>query len=104
MDEGYTTGGHCIGWPGLTAERVHKYLSPKIETDLGHMHKIKQGTKSTAVQPSEPLKKLASHDLHIQTIRTDTMEDTVTPERLKKLLATDLPGKYPVTLARVLNY
>ena len=72
--------GHYIGWPGLTAERVDKYLTPKIETALGHMHKIKQGTKSTAVQPSKPLKQLASHDLHIQTIRTDTMEGTITPK------------------------
>ena len=46
--------GHYIGWPGLTADRVHKYLSPKIETALGHMHKIKQGTKSTKDRPNTP--------------------------------------------------
>ena len=68
------------------------------------MHKIKQGTKSTTVQSNEPLKQLTSHDLHIQTIRTDNMEDTVSPERLKELLATDLPGRYPITSARGNKY
>ena len=95
---------HYIGWPCLTAKRFHKRLSPKIETALGHMHKIKQGTKSTTVQPVVPEKQTSAHDLRIYTIRTDTMVDTVSPDRLKELLATDLPGRYPVTSARGHKY
>ena len=99
--------GHYIGWPGLTAERVHKFLTPKIEIAMCHMHKIKQGTKSTKPTPvgttttvddnTAPLKQTIVHDLRIHTIRTDTLEETVSQKRLKELIATDLPGRYPVT-------
>ena len=54
--------GNYVGWPGLTAERVQKYLSPKIETALGHMHKVKQGTKSTAPKQDR------AHNLRIRAI------------------------------------
>ena len=81
-----------------------------METATNHMHKIKQGTKSTKVTPLDTvtntngthtpdLKQYAPHDLRIHTIRTDTLEDAVSPHRLKELLATDLPGRFPVTLA-----
>ena len=33
--------GYYIGWPGLTADRVQTHLRPKIETALGHMHKVR---------------------------------------------------------------
>ena len=68
------------------------------------MHKIKQGTKSTAVQVNTPNKHRTSHDIHIDTIRTDTIEESISPERLKELLATDLPGRYPTTSARGHKY
>ena len=72
---------------------------------MGHMHKIKQGTRSTSVQSSTPNRQsTSSHDIHIHTIRTDTIEDTVSPERLKELLATDLPGRHPITSARGHKY
>ena len=94
--------GHYIGWPGLTADRVHKFLTPKLETALGHMHKIKQGTKSTRV--TEPREQSCAHDLRITTVQTDTIEETISPDRLKGLLATDLPGRYPTTSARGHKY
>ena len=95
--------GHYIGWPDLTTECVSKYLSPKVETALGHIHKIKQDTKSTAVLPPQH-KQSSAHDLHIQTIRTDNLEDAVPPDRPKELLATDLPGRYPIMSARGHKY
>ena len=96
--------GHYVSWPGLTADRVHKYLTPKIETALGHMHKIKQGTKSTTVHDNTPKRQSCAHDLRIQTIRTNVIEDSISPERLKGLLATDLHGRYPTTSARGHKY
>ena len=95
---------HYIGWPGLTADRVHKYLTPKIETALGHMHKIKQGTKSTTVQDTTPTHQSSAHNLRIQTIWAETLEYMVSSDRLKELLATDLPGRYPITSARGHKY
>ena len=82
---------------------------------MGHMHKIKQGTKSTKTTPlgaitnsggthTPPLKQTSSHDLRIHTIRTDTLANTVSQEQLKELLAIDLPGRYPVTSARGHKY
>ena len=68
------------------------------------MHKIKQGTKSTVVQTNVPPRQTRAHNLRIQTIQTDTIENTVTPNQLKELLTTDLPGRYPVTSARGHKY
>ena len=79
------------------------------------MHKIKQDTKSTKVTPMDTvtntdgihtpdLKQAATHDLRIHTIRTDTLKDDVSPDKLKELLATDLPSRYPVTSARGHKY
>mmetsp|Transcript_27774 Transcript_27774/g.57545 ORF Transcript_27774/g.57545 Transcript_27774/m.57545 type:complete len:567 (-) Transcript_27774:1911-3611(-) len=96
--------GHYVGWPGLTAEHVHKFLDPKIETALGHMHKIKQGTKSTQVQAATTQHQSCTHDLRIKTIPTDTIKESLSPDRLKGLLATDLPGRYPTTSARGHKY
>ena len=45
--------GYYIGWPGLTAERVQTHLQPKIETALGHMHKVRQGVKTTQTNNQE---------------------------------------------------
>ena len=86
-----------------------------METAMGHMHKIKQGTKSTKVSligaitntdgiPTPGMKQNTAHDLRIHTIYTDTFEDSVSPDRLKELLATYLPGRYPVTWARGHKY
>ena len=96
--------GHYVGWPGLTADRVQKYLTPKIETALGHMHKIKQGTKSTAVPNTPPTHQTSAHDLRIYTVRMETIEESFSPDRLKALLATDLPERYPTTSARSHKY
>ena len=63
--------GHYIGWPGLTAERVLKHLRPKMETTMGHMHKVKQGVQTTQTRhqdTSEPPKQEVQHDLRIHAI------------------------------------
>ena len=65
------------------------------------MHKVKQGTKSTS--PTAP-KQDRAHNLRVRAIRTDTIEDSINTNQLKALLATDLPGRYPVTSARGHKY
>ena len=82
---------------------------------MGHMYKVKQGIKSTKSTPTgaitnsdknnpPPLKQTSSHDLRIHTIRTNTLETAVSHNQLKELLATNLPGQYPVTSARGHKY
>ena len=66
------------------------------------MHKIKQGTKSTST-PTVPRQERA-HNLRLHTIRADNLEDTITTEHLKELLARDLPERYPITSARGHKY
>ena len=65
------------------------------------MHKIKQGTKST--KPPAP-KQDRAHNLRVRAIKTDTIEESISTEQLKELLATDLPGRFPVTSARGHKY
>jgi hypothetical protein len=38
---------YYIGWPGLTTNRVRKYLLPSEHTAKGHLHMVRQGIKST---------------------------------------------------------
>jgi len=74
--------GYYIGWPGLTVDRVQTHLNPKIETALGHMHKVRQGVKTTQIdkQGESPQKQDAQHDLRIHTIRTDTQSKVPSPQ------------------------
>ena len=40
--------GHCLGWPGLTASRVRKWLPDSEETVMGHQQLVQQGVRSTS--------------------------------------------------------
>ena len=40
--------GHYLGWPGLTASRVRKWLPESEETVMGHQQLIRQGVRSTS--------------------------------------------------------
>jgi hypothetical protein len=98
---------YYIGWPGLTTKRVRKYLLPSEHTAKGHLHMVRQGIKSTTKSvpvQGEPKRepsispRTKEHDLGVFTINTTELEKEVpmgTP--LKNLIATDLPGRYPVT-------
>ena len=75
--------GHYIGWPELTTKQEQKHLQPKIETAMGHMHKVKQGVKTTQTTQQDtttPNKQDVQHDLRIHTIRTDSFEGTISPD------------------------
>jgi hypothetical protein len=98
---------YYIGWPGLTTKRVRKYLLPSEHTAKGHLHMVRQGIKSTMKSvpvQGEPKREHSisprnkEHNLGVFTINTTELEKEVpmgTP--LKSLIATDLPGRYPVT-------
>ena len=43
-------------WPGLTKELITKYLDKQIPTIMGHMTKVRQGTRSTKLTPQEAAK------------------------------------------------
>jgi hypothetical protein len=49
--------GYFMGWPGLTASRVHKYLPPSEETTLGHLKLNRQGTRPTSKGVSREVSK-----------------------------------------------
>ena len=51
-----------------------------------------------------PNQQSSAHNLCIQTIRAEAIKDSISPTRLKELLATDLPGRYPITSARGHKY
>ena len=71
------------------------------------MHKVCQGVNTTrppATTDAPPQKQDIQHDLRIHTFHTDTIKHTVSPDRLKELMATDLLGRYPVTSKRGHKY
>ena len=47
--------GAYTTWPGLTYKLVSKHLSDTEETAMGHLHKRRQGIRST--KPTTPLAK-----------------------------------------------
>jgi hypothetical protein len=105
---------YYIGWPGLTAKRVRKYLLPSEHTAKGHLHMVRQGIKSTnkpvPVQGGPKRERSTSpqtkeHELGVFTINTTELEREVPMgTHLKNLIATDLLGRYPVTSRRGNKY
>jgi len=89
-------------WPGLTVPRVEAHLQESPYTVLGHLHKIKQGIRSTKppiVNTMEDSKKEIKtkkvHQISLSIVDTKNMKHTV---------AMDLPGRYPITSARGHKY
>lgn len=91
------------GWPILTTRRVRKYLPEDNEhTTMGHLQTIRQGIQSTTQlldmapldtpneAPSTPRSKAHSLGVYLKD--------------LKNLIATGLPGRFPVTSARGHKY
>jgi hypothetical protein len=105
---------YYIGWPGLTTKRVRKYLLPSGHTSKGHLHMVRQGIKSTKkpgpVQgepKGEPIKspRAKEHEVGVFTMNTTELEkEAPIGTSLKNLIATDLPGRYPVTSRRGNKY
>ena len=89
--------GYFVGWPGLTSERVRKYCTKKKQTTFGHQKLVKQNIQSTKTKPikSQPKQISVIHDVTVSTI----MES-----ELQNLIATDLPGRYPITSGRGHKY
>ena len=92
--------GNYMGWPGLSARLVQKHLLPSEHTANGHLHLTKQGVRST--KPTIPRSK--AHDILLKLIETEKLKDDPTITDLKNLIASDLPGRYPITSARGNKY
>ena len=80
--------GYFTGWPGLTAIRVQRYCTKKPQTSYGYQKLIKKNIQSTK-QKLTPQSK--SHDVSTHIIEAAD---------LRNVIATDLPGRYPITSAR----
>ena len=107
--------GWYITWPGLTIERVYKYLEPSEHTTMGHMKKIQMKIRPTS-KTTVPYQHDVSIDSPIPTY-TPIMQPTYnqpphsvvysvvvkvipTEELTKKLtnrIAINQAGRYPVT-------
>ena len=98
--------GYYMGWPGLTASRVRKYLPKSEETALGHLKMVRQGTRSTNSKGVEctvrvPLKHLeyASERKTSRNTgrRRNVMVGSVPMKELRGIVGTDQTGRFPVT-------
>lgn len=78
-----------LTWPGLTTNRITKHLKPNKYTTLGHLQKIRQGIHSTS-KPKTPRSK-------VRTVGSFTVP-------FQNMIAMDIPGRYPITLARGHKY
>ena len=91
--------GYFNTWTNLTSELINKYLTPSMATAKGHMHQTRKNLNSTKTQEpktteQQPMKPLVQH--------TNTVFTNIIYHKGK--IATDLTGKFPVTLNRGNKY
>lgn len=100
--------GYYISWPGLTARRVERYLQKSEHTVNGHLHLIQQGirsTKATSQTERRNTQRSRAHKLQIRIIDNDELStDQTLLAELKNMIASDLPGRFPITSARGNKY
>jgi len=82
-----------LTWPGLNKSNVTTLLEPSPYTAMGHLHMISQGIRST--QPRVPHRHTTNHRISVNVVPTTQLKYTV---------ASDLPGRYPITSARGHKY
>jgi hypothetical protein len=82
--------GYFTGWPGLTVDRVQRYCTKKPQTTYGYQKLIKKNIQSTKPKPQSKF-----HDVSTHIIKA---------ANLRNLIATGLPGRYPITSARGHKY
>ena len=78
-------------WPGLTAKRVRKYCTKKLETAHGHLHLIRQHINYT----TPVLTHTRSKEHRVETQLIDDLTDMV---------VIDTTGRYPITSNRGHKY
>ena len=82
-----------LTWPGPNKYNATKLLEPSPYTAMVHLHMIRQGIRST--QPQIPHRHVTNHRISVNVVPTKQLEYT---------MASDLPGRYPVTSARGHKY
>ena len=108
--------GYYISWPGLTPSRVKKYLPKSMETVMGHMKLVRQGTRSTKTQ-QEPLPEpepTPDQELESSTETRPTSQElgrqrnigtcSIPLKDLKGMIGTDQTGRFPITSDRGHKY
>ena len=91
-------------FPGLTSSAIRKHLPKSISTTMGHMHMIRKGIRSTTqptineimneeIDPEPPL----DPPRHITNRQHYVGVQTIAFEDLRGIIATDLPGRFPIT-------
>ena len=89
--------GYYVGWPGLTAERITKYLAKSIHTTMGHQQLIRQHVRSTKTTHG-PRSRLHSISVHIED------HNVCDKPELSNRIASDQTGRYPITSGRGHKY
>ena len=88
--------GFYIGWPGLTTERITKYLPKSPHTTMGH-----QQLKRQHVQSTKPRSRSRAHSI---CVHIDDNQDGTSSPPLTNRIASDQTGRYPVTSGRGHKY
>ena len=88
--------GYFLTWPGLTTSRVKKYLGKSKHTVNGHLKCIRQGAHSTKNH-----RRTRKHNLRLTVINNNELPEE--PE-LTNQIASDLPGRFPITSQRGHKY
>jgi hypothetical protein len=98
--------GYYVGWPGLTASRVHRYLPKSEETALGHLKMVRQGTRSTSKgeQRKEPRPTSKGEQREVSREIGQRRKVSVCIKELTGIIGTDQTGRFPVTSDREHKY
>ena len=114
---------YYIGWPGLTASRVTKYLPKSEATVMGHQKLTRQGVRSTYKGANDDYEHLADNEDCLSSkgaSRTKLPLEAIGRQRsvmvcsvpikdmrlkgLKGMIGTDQTGRFPVTSDRGHKY
>eukprot|EP00536_Pseudo-nitzschia_multiseries_P015898 jgi/Psemu1/219480/e_gw1.977.8.1 len=91
-------------WPGLTVQRVNRYLPLTEETTMGHLQMVRQGIQSTHKKPkNKPMTNTEPPRSDRKKIH-NVCVDIVAIQLYRGHRISDLPGRYPVTSRRGHQY
>ena len=107
--------GYFMGWPGLTASRVRRYLPKSEETALGHIKLNQQGTRTTSKGEEKSEESPPSTSKGERVRRTREVSQDMGRRRkvmvgilpttdLTGVIGTDQTGRFPVTSDRGHKY
>ena len=100
--------GHYTSFPLLTSKFIRRNLEKSVATVMGRQQRMRQGIRSTKPKDTAPAPVIDEWPLPPPRSHIDRGHEVGAAvfefETLKGLISTDLPGRFPFTSSRGMNY